>query len=86
MQAEPAWLWNYVREELDCWTRHNLKVNSEDSRVKIPDGESVQFIREAHASITLIVMDHYLDEHCKFGKLPRVRLQYVVADYMLRKG
>jgi hypothetical protein len=30
------------------------------------------------------VMDHDLAEHCKFGKLPHIRVQDAVADHILR--
>ena len=74
-----------LREKgVDCETCHKLMRNTEDSRVKIPDGEIAQFIREAKGTITLIVMDHDLAEHCKFGKLLHIRVQDTVADYILR--
>ena len=69
---------------IDCQTCHKLMRNTEDSRIPIPDGEIAQFLREAKGSITLIVMDHDLAEHCKFGKLPHIRVQDTVADYILR--
>ena len=69
---------------IDCETCHMLMRNTKDSRIKIPDGEIVQFIRDAQGTITLIVMDHDLAEHCKFGKLPHVRVQDAVAEYILR--
>src|SRR5438309_8882687 len=69
---------------IDCETCHMLMRNNELSQVKIPDGEIAQFIREAQGGITLIVMDHDLAEHCKFGKLPHIRVQDAVADYILR--
>lgn len=69
---------------IDCETCHKLMRNTEHSQIKIPDGEIAQFIREAGGSITLIVMDHDLAEHCKYGNLPHVRVQDVVADFILR--
>jgi len=74
-----------LREKgIDCQTCHKLMRNNETSQVSIPDGEVAQFIREAQGAITLIVMDHDLAEHCKFGKLPHIRVQDAVADYILR--
>ncbi|TMI22079.1 hypothetical protein E6H31_03305 [Candidatus Bathyarchaeota archaeon] len=69
---------------IDCQTCHKLLRNTEDSRIHIPDGEIAQFLREANGSITLIVMDHDLAEHCKFGKLLHIRVQDTVADCILR--
>jgi hypothetical protein len=69
---------------IDCQTCHKLMRNTEDSRIQIPDGEIAQFLREAKGSVTLIVMDHDLAEHCKFGKLPHLRVQEAVADYIIR--
>jgi hypothetical protein len=69
---------------IDCQTCHKLIRNTEDSRIPIPDGEIAQFLREARGSITLIVMDRDLAEHCRFGKLPHVRVQDAVADHILR--
>src|SRR5438309_3979319 len=40
---------------IDCETCHMLMRNTKDSRIKIPDGEIVQFIRDAQGTITLIV-------------------------------
>lgn len=68
---------------IDCQTCHQLMRNTEDSRIPIPDGEIAQFLREAQGSISLIEMDHDLAEHCKFGKLAHIRVQDVVADYIL---
>ena len=72
------------RKGIDCQICHKLIRNTEDSCIPIPDGEIAQFLREAQGSITLIVMDHDLAEHCKFGKLPHVRVQDAVADHILR--
>jgi hypothetical protein len=58
---------------IDCQTSHTLIHNNEYSQTKIPDGE-----------ITLIVMDKDLAELCKFGKLPHIRIQDAVAEYILR--
>ena len=69
---------------IDCQTCHKLMRNTEDSRIKIPDGEIAEFARHAGRSLTLIVMDHDLAEHCKFGKLPHIRVQDAVAEYILR--
>ncbi len=69
---------------IDCETCHKLMRGTEDSRIKIPDGEIAQFIRDAGGSLTLIVMDHNLAEHCKFGKLPHIRVQDAVAEHLLR--
>ena len=69
---------------IDCQTCHKLMRNTEDSRIKIPDGEIAEFVRHAGRSLTLIVMDHDLAEHCKFGKLPHIRVQDAVAEYILR--
>ncbi len=69
---------------IDCQTCHKLLRNTEDSRIPIPDGEIAEFLREAQGSITLIVMDHDLAEHCKFGKLPHIRVQDAVAEFIIR--
>ncbi len=69
---------------IDCETCHKLMRGNEESQIKITDGEIAQFVREAEGSLTLIVMDHDLAEHCKFGKLPHIRVQDAVADYLIR--
>ena len=63
--------------DVDCEKVHKLMRNNELSQIKIPDGEIAQFIREAQEAITLIVMDHDLAEHCKFGSchISRFRTQ-----------
>src|SRR3989442_16003246 len=73
------------KKGIDCQTCHKLIHNTEDSRIPIPDGEIVQFLREAKGAITLIVMDHDLAEHCRFGKLPHFRVQDAVAGLCSKK-
>ena len=64
---------------IDCETCHMLMRNTKDSRIKIPDGEIAQFIRDAQGTVTLILMDHDLAEDCKFG-----RVHHAIAGCILR--
>ena len=57
---------------------------NEHSQDRISDGEIVEFLRKAGGSLTLIVMDHDLAEHCYHAKVPYIRVQDAVAEYILR--
>ena len=74
------------RRGIDCETCHKLIRGDEHSQERISDGEIVEFLRRATVPLTLIVVDHDLAEHCKFGKLPHIRVQDTVAEYIIRNG
>ena len=67
---------------IDCETVHKLIKNNEDSREQILDGEIVAFLRKARGTITLIVSDNDLADHCRFGDLPHITVWDAVAEHI----
>ena len=68
---------------IDCETVHKIMRNNEDSRVQILDGEIVAFLRKAEGTITLIVSENDLADHCKFSDIPHITIWDAVAEHIL---
>ena len=72
------------KKGIDCETVHKIMRNNEDSRVQILDGEIVAFLRKAGGTITLIVSENDLADHCKFSDIPHITIWDAVAEQILR--
>jgi len=71
------------KKGIDCETVHKIMRNNEDSRVQILDGEIVAFLRKAEGTITLIVSENDLADHCKFSDIPHITIWDAVAEHIL---
>ena len=73
-------------KEIDCETVHNLMLGNEDSRVSIKDPEIIAYLRTKAGSIALITLDTELANYCKIDKIPCIRVQDLVGDFIKSKS
>ena len=69
---------------VDCQTVHKLMRGNERSQERITDPQIVKFLKEKEGSVTLITLDSELAEYCSTNRIPCIRVQDLVSDYILR--
>ena len=68
---------------IDCETVHKLMAGNEDSRQSIKDPQIIDYLRSKSSSITLITLDTELADYCKIDKIPCIRVQDLVGNYII---
>ena len=67
---------------IDCYTATKFIRGDEDSRIGIPDPDIIDFLIKAEGTITLITADTELSRYCKKFKIPYIRIQDLVIEYI----
>ena len=70
---------------IECETASKLIRGDEDSSVKIPDPDIVEYLLKAKGEVCLITLDSELAQYCAKFNIPCIRVQNLVIKRILEQ-